>query len=79
MAILLSLFVGNEVFAQFFNLEGEVRSVSDNSPLAFATVVVGDNMLWAITNEDGKFIIKNVPDEELIVTVICLGYEKKRI
>ncbi|MBR4215367.1 MAG: carboxypeptidase-like regulatory domain-containing protein [Bacteroidales bacterium] len=77
MAILLPLFVGNEVFAQFFNLEGEVRSVSDNSSLAFATVVVGDNMLWAITNEDGKFIIKNVPDEELIVTVICLGYEKK--
>ena len=67
----------NTLSAQTYNVEGTVRNLSDSLPVPFATVVLGDNLLWAVTNEYGYFIIKNIPQDNIKITIQCLGFVKR--
>ncbi len=63
--------------AQNFTLNGTVKSLRDSSPVPFATIVLGDNQLWTISADDGSFTIKNVPTDQIKLSVQCLGYVKR--
>jgi hypothetical protein len=41
--------------------------------------VVADHALWAITNEKGEFLLKNVSGGEIRIIASCLGYARKTL
>ncbi|MBQ5541031.1 MAG: carboxypeptidase-like regulatory domain-containing protein, partial [Bacteroidales bacterium] len=72
--IALILLTIKTLSAQNYNVEGTVKNLSDSLPVPFATVVLGDNLLWCVTDENGYFILKNIPRDNIKITVQCLGF-----
>lgn len=64
-------------FAQ--NLIGQIVSKNGGKPIAFASVLIKENRLYAFTDEQGKFIIKNIPAGKFTAIVSCLGYAEQNI
>lgn len=58
-------------------LAGKVVSDANNQPIEFASILISGSGLWAITDKNGQFTIKNVDKGEVILTVQCLGYQKQ--
>ena len=61
-------------FAQSYNFSGTVLDKATGQPVEFATVVLPGRELWAVANDKGEFVIKNVPKGESDVEISCLGY-----
>jgi len=66
------------VFGQC-TLSGKVLNDRTKTPVEYASVVVVDKELWAITNKEGMFSIKNIPAGEVDIIVSYLGYAKKTV
>jgi outer membrane receptor for ferrienterochelin and colicins len=50
-------------------------TVSDSSgPISYATVFVQDGSIGATTDEDGKYILENVPDGEHVIVASFVSY-----
>ena len=62
--------------AQTFIVEGRIVEQRSGKSVEFASVLLKEEGLWAITNENGVFRIKNVPAGKTTLTVQCLGYQK---
>jgi hypothetical protein len=60
-----------------YSLSGKITDEKTNYPIEYASLEIVDNELWAITNEKGEFILKNVSKGEIRIKVSCLGYVKK--
>lgn len=60
-------------------VKGRVLDDKTAEPLSYATVKVRDMELWAMTDDNGAFVIANVPDGELVVEVRSLGYLTRAI
>ena len=77
-AILLLLLMGVQpAIGQVATLSGRVVSDDAEEPIEFASILLSESGLWAITDERGRFAIKNVPHGKLTLTVQCLGYQKR--
>jgi hypothetical protein len=63
--------------AQNFVLAGTVVDGATKQPVEFASVLLSESGLWAITDKRGSFTIKNVPQGQTTLTVQCLGYQKR--
>ena len=63
--------------AQLATLAGRVTDESSSAPIEFASILISENGLWAITDEQGRFTIRNVPYGKMTMTVQCLGYQKR--
>lgn len=61
---------------QTFTIKGNVNDEDNHSPIAYATVFVEDTNLAAITDENGKFEIKNIPNGEKTIVVSFVGYSE---
>lgn len=59
---------------QFVTLSGKITDRDNGQPVEFASVLIKDNGLWAITDAEGKFSIRQVPTGKSILTIQCLGY-----
>ena len=64
-------------FGQVATLSGRVVTDDAEEPIEFASILLSESGLWAITDERGRFAIKNVPHGKLTLTVQCLGYQKR--
>ncbi len=53
---------------------GRVIDHDSGEPIEFASVLIKTGGQWAITNEEGTFVIRQVPAGRQVVTVQCLGY-----
>ncbi len=74
-AILLLVFgAASTTNAQGVLLSGTVKAKSDGTPIEYATVTLKECELWAITDNRGRFAIKNVPAGNVTLAVRCLGY-----
>ena len=62
------------VKAQGVLLNGTIKSKGDGRPIEYATVTLKECELWAITDNKGRFAIKNVPSGNVTLTVRCLGF-----
>ena len=62
-----------------FRLAGTVTDSDTGRPVEFASVLLEESGLWAVTDADGAFSIKNVPTGKNTLTVQCLGYEKRTL
>lgn len=77
--LLFSLFTWSVANAQQRTLTGSVVAAKGNRPIEFASVQVKDHDLWAFTDQQGQFTIKNVPDGSLTLVVQSLGYVQRTI
>ena len=59
-------------------IEGKVTD-GNGQPLAFANVVVVGTPWGAMSNDDGTFSIKNIPQGQYAVRVLMMGYEERTI
>lgn len=64
------------VHAQQLKLSGRVVDADTGSPVEYASVLLAESSLWAVTDGDGAFAIKAVPAGADRLVVQCLGYEK---
>lgn len=63
-------------------ISGKVVDSSDRSPLEYATVVIsgkadGKSIEGTITGADGRFLFKEIPQGEFVVTFSFTGYKPK--
>ena len=77
LAILL--FLGQSVYGQRFTLAGKVVNAETDKPIEYASILLSEDGLWAISNEKGMFTIKDVPAGKTALTVQCLGYQKRTL
>ena len=63
--------------AQTVTIGGRVVDADTGKPIEFASVLLSESGLWAITTEKGTFTIKGVPRGRNTLTVQCLGYQKR--
>ena len=54
-----------------------VTDADTGQPVEYASLLLDESGLWAITGEDGHFCIKGVPRGKNTLTVQCLGYQKR--
>lgn len=62
--------------AQTVSVSGCVRSATDQTPVEYATVMLKECNLWAITDAQGRYRIAHVPAGKVTVTVQCMGYAR---
>ncbi len=55
-------------------ISGIVKDAETGEPVAGAILRLGEDYLWAISDENGRFILNNVQEGEYILEVSCLGY-----
>ena len=65
--------------AQQITIAGRVADEETQKPIEFASILMKENGLWAITGADGSFRIKNVPAGKVVLTIQCLGYATRQI
>ncbi|MDR2682276.1 MAG: TonB-dependent receptor [Dysgonamonadaceae bacterium] len=68
-------FTAQNAFCQY-TLSGKTLDRKTGRPVEYASVTIADRELWAISNEKGEFIIRNVAPGDIQVAVSCLGYVK---
>ncbi|WP_315517306.1 TonB-dependent receptor, partial [Hoylesella shahii] len=72
--LLLALSYVTTANAQGVLLGGTIKAKADGAPVEYATVMLKECELWAITDSKGRFAIKNVPTGNVTLTVRCLGF-----
>ncbi|PCJ64964.1 MAG: TonB-dependent receptor [Bacteroidetes bacterium] len=80
IAIVLLIGTSLSGFSQLTqNIRGSIKDADTKTPLIGATVTVfyGENKTGGISNEEGLFIVKNVPVGRINITVQMLGYENQ--
>jgi len=65
--------------AQQITIAGRVADEETQKPIEFASILMKENGLWAITGVDGTFRIKNIPAGKVVLTIQCLGYATRQI
>jgi hypothetical protein len=61
------------------NISGTVVNAKTKEPVAYASVTLDGGARWTVTNEQGEFVLKNVPQGEAVLTVSCLGYVRQTV
>lgn len=62
-----------------YSLEGKIADVVTGEPVAGATIVIGDMELWAVSDNEGNFIIPSVDKPVITMMVSSLGYVKEKL
>ena len=73
------LFLGQTTHAQHFMMAGKVTDAETDKPIEYASILLSENGLWAISSEKGTFCIKEIPAGKMALTVQCLGYQKRTL
>ena len=61
---------------QAFPLRGLVTDASTGQPVEFASLLISESGLWAVSGADGRFVINGVTPGRGSLTVQCLGYAR---
>ena len=72
--LLMLTFLCVRLSAQGQLLRGTVTDEKTGEAIEFASVLLKESELWAITDEHGRFEIRNVAEGRQQLTVQCLGY-----
>lgn len=66
-------------WAQDVVVAGRVTDDASGKPVEFASILMKETGLWAISGADGRFTIKQVPQGRTVVTIQCLGYATRTL
>lgn len=72
--LLLVLWTTLAVAQQNATISGEIRD-TDQNPISFATVYLPAQQKGAVADEQGKFILENVPFGNYTITATAVGFE----
>lgn len=59
-----------------YEISGIVNEMISNEKIPYAVVLLPALNIWAITDDNGTFVIKDVPSGDWVIEVSCLGYQK---
>lgn len=74
---MLALGFSMTVKAQDYVLSGKVVDADNGHPVEYASILIAESGLWAITDDKGVFTIKHIKQGKTTLTVQCLGYRKQ--
>lgn len=74
---MLALGFSMTVKAQDYVLSGKVVDADNGQPVEYASILIAESGLWAITDDKGVFTIKHIKQGKTTLTVQCLGYRKQ--
>jgi iron complex outermembrane recepter protein len=57
-----------------YQVSGKVSDSTDNQPMPMVAVGINEHNIWTVTNIEGNFTLRNIPEGKHIITVRCLGY-----
>ncbi len=77
--VLFLFFLASSIWAQQGKVQGKVVDVNSGEPLVSANVMIVGTNLGTITDENGKFVLENVPVGKQKVKVSYIGYKEKII
>lgn len=66
-------------FSQQYTIKGTVLDKKTKEPIEFASVVLEPSGLWAISDKNGAFVIKQVPAGKTSLTVSYIGYAQYKL
>ena len=76
IAVLLMLFTVRSSAAVLIQFKGKVIDAETKQALPGAVITVPDLRVSAITNENGEFVLKNVPSQgKFLIQISYMGYE----
>ncbi len=78
LVILLCLSVLAGFAANPLKISGRVTEAGSGQPIPGATVRLDEHYLWAVTDQDGYFILSGAEKGRYILEVACLGYVTER-
>ncbi len=55
-------------------ISGIVKEAKTGDPIIGAIIKLGEDYLWAITDENGEFLLENVQKGDYVLEASCLGY-----
>lgn len=71
----LLLIVTSAVSAQNITIRGIITSKEDGIPVDFATIALSPSYIYAMSEHDGKFELKDVPAGKMTMIITCFGME----
>ncbi|MFO7893399.1 MAG: SusC/RagA family TonB-linked outer membrane protein [Longimicrobiales bacterium] len=76
LAVAGALLFAGAVSAQTGSIAGTVTDASTNEPMSGVQVSIPNTGLGTLTGDDGRFIIRQVPEGRQVVRVDMIGYEQ---
>ncbi len=76
LVLVLLCLISGSLSAQT-TITGKVKNDKTRQPVDYATILIQDQGLWAVTNENGEFVIQAVRPGKIVLSISCLGFEKK--
>lgn len=70
----LLLLLATVMRGQSYELSGKIVSDKDGSAIEFASILIKDNGLWAVSDQKGQFTIRQLSGGRHELSVQCLGY-----
>ena len=67
--------IGQFVHGQKSDLKGEIRSEKNNDPLVFANIILKGTTFGAASDNEGRFIIKDIDSGVYTLVASYMGYE----
>ena len=64
---------------QTYTLAGIVVDNDNGKAVEYASVLLAESGQWAVTNSNGEFTIKHVPQGKATLSVQCLGYVRRTL
>ncbi|MCP4634088.1 MAG: TonB-dependent receptor [candidate division Zixibacteria bacterium] len=76
ISIVLFRATANSNQFDYGSITGKIYSINTGEPVPYAAVEVVGTMLGSVSNEDGEYIIMNIPAGEYMLKVSLLGYRE---
>jgi outer membrane receptor protein involved in Fe transport len=70
------MFVCSSYIYATSNINGTVKTVSTNKNIEMVAVAISELNKWTVTDENGKFVFKNIPKGTYTLYAQCLGFQK---
>ena len=76
-SVLLFILFNQQLSAQSLDFKGKI--VSDGTPIPFAIVTIKETKLSIQTDNDGRFVFKNMVNDSFTLTIKAIGFESKSL
>jgi hypothetical protein len=75
LILILILSISN-IFAQSTEFRGTVRDATTHKPIPFATIFLASTSFGASADEEGSFVLNNIPPGKYDIIISSLGFHK---
>jgi len=76
--VLLFIITFHSALCQY-SLSGKILNVKTKAPVEYAFIEIADRDQWAVADNKGEFLLKNVGKGEISLLVSALGYVQKSV